>query len=278
MSLNSCPKNSNPTDSTEWCRTSGYYADPQLLQETFDYRPGLTPLEHEPDGPSELSPSALPDLFCILGKAARCVLDAVSYSLSLRSCSFNEILDNIPLRNHEVSSSVLSVCCHTRPSFVASPQEGQAEVSPIDYEHQVDKTLVTVIKPDKPGLQIKDLNGQWVPADSNLAPQEVVVYPGLALYQATAGYVGPALHRTDVAVENNLYGRCSVAFKLMPKSMASLSCSEMQAAGYGVEAQFQDAIPVSDFMQRSHPVDQLFPRINAKPMPDEEQDGNFSLC
>jgi isopenicillin N synthase-like dioxygenase len=147
----------------------------------------------------------------------------------------------------------------------------------MDYEHQVDKTLLTVVKPDKPGLQIRDLNGQWVLADSNLGPQEVVVYTGLALYQATAGYVGPSLHRTNVAVENNLYGRCSVAFKLMPKSMASLCCSEMQAAGYDTEAQFQDAIPVSDFMLRSHPVDQLFPRKYAKPMRNDGQDGDFSL-
>jgi isopenicillin N synthase-like dioxygenase len=160
---------------------------------------------------------------------------------------------------------------------VVSRQEGQAAVCPIDYEHQVDKTIITVVKPDKPGLQIKDLNGQWVLADSNLGPQEVLVYTGLALYQATAGYVGPALHRTDVAVENNLYGRCSVAFKLMPKSMASLSCSEMQVAGYDIEAQFQNAIPVSDFMLRSHPVDQLFPRKNAKPMRNGGHDGNFSL-
>ncbi|XP_078181107.1 2-oxoglutarate (2OG) and Fe(II)-dependent oxygenase superfamily protein isoform X2 [Carex rostrata] len=268
-------KNNNPTDTTEWCRTSGYYADPQLLQETYDYRPGLTPLETEPDRSPELSPSALPDIFCILGKAARCVLDAVSYSLSLRSCSFNEILDNVPLRNQEVSSSVLSVCCHSRPSFVAGPQEGQTAIFPIDYEHQVDKTLVTVVKPDKPGLQIKDLNGQWVLGDSNLGPQEVMVYPGLALYQATAGYVGPALHRTDVAVENNLYGRCSIAFKLMPKSMASLSCNEMQAAGYGVEAQFQNSIPVSDFMQRSHPIDQMFIRNNVKSMPNEGQNDSL---
>ncbi|KAJ3709335.1 hypothetical protein LUZ61_013040 [Rhynchospora tenuis] len=267
---NPSPSHSH-SHSIEWCRTSGYYADPQLLQETYDFRPGLTPLHP----PTQLSPSALPDIFAILGKAARCVLDAVSYSLNLRSCSFNDILDNIPLRNQEVSSSVLSVCCHSRPSFAADPHEGQTALCPIDYEHQVDKTLVTVIKPDNPGLQIKDLNGQWVLADTNLGPQEVLVYPGLSLYQETAGYVVPALHRTDVGFENNLYGRCSVAFKLMPKSMASLSCTEMQAAGYGVEARFQNAIPVNDFMQRSHPVDQLFPRNGAQLMLTEAQDASL---
>ncbi|KAJ1704518.1 hypothetical protein LUZ63_004297 [Rhynchospora breviuscula] len=261
--------NSDPTES-EWCRTSGYYADPQLSQETYDYRPGLTLLDS-----TDLSPSALPHVFSILAKAARCVLDAVTYSLNLRSCSFNQILDNLPLRNHEVSSSVLSVCCHSRPSFVPDPHDAQTQLCPLHYEHQLDKTLLTLIKPDNPGLHIKDLNGHWVLADTNLGPHDVLVYPGLSLYQETAGYVVPALHRTDVAFDNNLYGRCSVAFKLMPKSMASLSCTEMQAAGYGVEAQFQNAIPVSDFMQRSHPVDQLFSRNGPQLMLPDGQDASL---
>ncbi|RXH98491.1 hypothetical protein DVH24_010816 [Malus domestica] len=46
----------------------------------------------------------------------------------------------------------------------------------------------------------------------------------------------------------------------MPKSMTSLSCSEMRAAGNGVEAQFQLPVAVDDFMQRSHPTNQLFNR------------------
>ncbi|KAJ4749141.1 2-oxoglutarate (2OG) and Fe(II)-dependent oxygenase superfamily protein [Rhynchospora pubera] len=245
----------------EWCRTSGYYADPQLSQETFDYRPGLTLLD-----PSHLSPSALPHAFSILAKAARCVLDALTFSLNLRTCSFHHLLDNLPLRNHEVSSSVLSLCCHSRPSFLARPHHPHTQLSPLHYEHQLDKTLLTLIKPDSPGLHIKDLNGCWLLADTNLGPHDVLVYPGLSLYQETAGYVMPALHRTDVPFENNLHGRCSLAFKLMPKSIATLSSTEMQAAGYGVEPRFQNAIPVSDFMQRSHPVDQLFSRNAAQIM------------
>nr|XP_028959371.1 uncharacterized protein LOC103408004 [Malus domestica] len=92
-------------------------------------------------------------------------------------------------------------------------------------------------------------------------PQEAIVYPGLALYQATAGYVNPALQRTETAnTQSNLFGRCSLAFKFMPKSMTNLSCSEMRAAGHGVEAQFQLPVAVDDFMQRSHPTNQLFNR------------------
>ncbi|KAH7855380.1 hypothetical protein Vadar_024190 [Vaccinium darrowii] len=68
-----------------------------------------------------------------------------------------------------------------------------------------------------------------------VGPQEVVVCPGLALYQAIAGYMSPALMRTEI---------------------------EMRAAGLGVVPQFQLPVPVDDFMQRSHPTDQLFNRNN----------------
>ncbi|KAF8408619.1 hypothetical protein HHK36_004682 [Tetracentron sinense] len=254
-------------DSREWCKTSGYYADPQLWQETYDYRPGLTPTE--PSNTMEFPPGGLPDIFALLGKAARHILDAISFSLSLRSSPFTEILDNVPLRNREVSSSVLSVFCHSRPSFqgaqhhsLTTQDDGQLVTFP-DHEHQVDKSLITLVKSDRAGLHIRDFHGHWILLDGDLGPQEAIVYPGLALYQATAGYVSPALHRTETgSLQTNMYGRCSLAFKLMPKSMTSLSCSEMRAAGHGVEAQFQLPIPVDDFMQRSHPTDQLFTRHN----------------
>ncbi|CAA6669894.1 unnamed protein product [Spirodela intermedia] len=227
----------------EWCRTSGYYADPQLWHETYDYRPGLTPTE--PNGELEFPPSGLPDIFSLLGKAARDILDAISFSLNLRSFSFSEILDNVPLRNREISSSVLSVCCHSRPTFqeaqhhsMTTQDNGQLVIFQ-DHEHQVDKSLITVIKSDRCGLHVKDQNGHWI--------------------LATAGYVSPALHRTEMAnLHGNMYGRCSLSFKLMPKSMTSLSCTQMRAAGHGVEDQFQIPIQVDDFMQRSHPTDPHF--------------------
>lgn len=254
----------HPNDSREWCKTSGYYADPQLWQEMYDYRPGLTP--PEPSNGMEFPPAGLPDIFSLLGSAARVILDAVSYYLNLRSSPFTEILDNVPLRSREVSSSVLSVCCHARPSFHGAQhhgltsQDGQLLMYG-DQEHHVDKSLISLVKSDKAGLHVRDLHGRWVLVDEHLGPQEVVVYPGLALYQATAGYINPALHRTEINnLQDNMYGRCSLAFKLMPKSMTNLSCSEMRAAGHGVEAQFQLPVPVDDFMQRSHPTEQLFNR------------------
>ncbi|XP_050279552.1 uncharacterized protein LOC126720781 isoform X1 [Quercus robur] len=254
-------------DSREWCKTSGYYADPQMWQETYDYRPGLTP--NEPNNTMDLPPAGLPDIFALLGKAARDILDAISFYLNLRSSPFTEILDNVPLRNREISSSVLSVCCYARPSFqgaqhhnLATQEDGQL-IMFTDHEHQADKSLISLVKSDKAGLHIRDLHGRWFLVDSDLGPQEAIVYPGLALYQATAGYVNPAFYRTDInTMQGNMHGRCSLAFKLMPKSMSSLNCSEMRAAGHGVEAQFLLPVLVDDFMQKSPPTDQLFNRQN----------------
>nr|KYP49123.1 hypothetical protein KK1_029155 [Cajanus cajan] len=251
-------------ESREWCKTSGYYTDSHLWQETYDYRPGLTP--SEPNDSIEFPPAGLPDIFALFGKAARDILDAIGYHLNLRSSPFVEILDNVPLRNREISSSVLSVCCHARPSFQGSQhhnittQEDSQLIMYPDHDHQVDKSLLSLVKSDRAGLHIRDFQGRWILVDGDLGPQEAIVYPGLALYQATAGYVNPALHKTEINMEANMYGRCSLAFKLLPKSMTSFDCSEMRAAGYGIEAQFQLPVPVDDFMQRSHPTDSLFNR------------------
>lgn len=261
------PSMIHTNDSREWCKTSGYYSDPQLGQQNYDFRPGLTPLE--PNNEMELPPSGLAEVFSLLGKAARDILDAISFHLNLRSSPFSEILDNVPLRNREISSSVLSICCHSRPSFegaqhhnLTSQDDGHLIMFP-DHEQQVDKSLISIVKSNKLGLHIKDFHGGWVLVDGDLGPQEAIVYPGLALYQATAGYVNPALHRTEIGnVHGNMFGMCSLAFKLMPKSLTSLNCSEMRAAGHGVEAQFQLPVSVDDFMQRSHSTDQLFNRHN----------------
>ncbi|KAH7855794.1 hypothetical protein Vadar_028978 [Vaccinium darrowii] len=127
-----------------------------------------------------------------------------------------------------------------------------------EHEHQVDKSLISLVKSDKAGLYIRDFHGRWVLVDGDLGPHEVIVCSGLALYQATASYISPALMRTEIGnLHGNMFGRCSLAFKLMPKSMASLNCSEMRAAGLGVEPQFQLAVPVEDFMLRSHPTNQV---------------------
>ncbi|KAK3127085.1 hypothetical protein QOZ80_7AG0568100 [Eleusine coracana subsp. coracana] len=260
----------------EWCKTSGYYADPQMWLEMYDYRPGITVTE--PSGAMELPPSGLPDIFAVLGKISRDILEAISFSLNLRSCAFTEILDNIPLRSQEVSSSVLSACCHSRPSFEGAHQHGVSSRDDgellmfADQDQQVDKTLLTLVKSDRSGLYVKDMHGQWILVDGDLGPHEVIVYPGLALYQETAGYVNPAVHKTEVGnLQECMFGRCSLVFKLMPRSVARLSGSEMRAAGHGIDAQFQVPIPVNDFMQTDHCADHLFPK-NAEQSSHTEQD------
>ncbi|OAY79436.1 hypothetical protein ACMD2_23678, partial [Ananas comosus] len=170
-------------DSREWCKTSGLVLFQQSPVVLWNF----------------------PRLWS--GKSLEIFWDAVSFSLNLRSFSFTEILDNLPLRNREISSSVLSVCCHSRPSFqeaqhhsLAAQEDGQLVMFQ-DHEHQFDKTLITIVKADRAGLHF---NGRWILADGDLGPQDAVVYPGLALYQATAGYVKTAMYRTEIG---NLQGK-----------------------------------------------------------------------
>lgn len=253
-------------DPQEWNKTSGYFTDPQVWQETFDYRPGQTPIE--PSSGAELPPAGLADLFSLLGKAARDILDAIGCSLELRSFCFTDLLDNAPLRNGEVSTSVLSLCCHGRSTLqgghhgtITIGQEQSQMAIFSEHEPRVDKSLLTLVRSDKPGLQIRDMQGRWLLVDGDLGPQDILLYPGLALYQATAGYISPALHRTDIgSLQGNIYGRCSLTFKLMPRASAILHCSAMTAAGHGVGGPFQQPIAVHDFMQRIHPMDQLISR------------------
>lgn len=99
-------------DPQDWNRTVGYFAEPQHARENFDYRPGRTAVE----GASlvDLPPAGLPELFAALGKATRIILDAIGCSLELRSFSFTDLLDNVPLKTGEMSTSVLSSCCNNR--------------------------------------------------------------------------------------------------------------------------------------------------------------------
>ncbi|KAG8099924.1 hypothetical protein GUJ93_ZPchr0013g37550 [Zizania palustris] len=270
-------------DAHEWCKTSGYYADPQVWLEMYDYRPGITVTE--PNGVTELPPSGLPDIFSMLGKVAREVLDAISFSLNLRSGKFMELLDNLPLRSKEVSSSVLSACCHSRPSLegaqqhsVASQDDGDGHLLLFsDQDHQIDKTLLTLAKSNRSGLYIKDMHGRWILVDGDLGPNDIVIYPGLALYQETAGYVNPAVHKTQVGnLQGCIFGRCSLVFKLMPRSVARMSSSDMRADDHGIDGQFEVPIPANDFMQTKHSANQLFSKNN-EAMPYAEQEGKLAV-
>lgn len=131
------------------------------------------------------------------------------------------------------------------------------------YEEDVEKGLLTLVKTDKPGLQVRDVQGRWFVADADLGPQDMVLFTGLSLHQATGGYLAPTMHRTDNNVDLSqsqgpmVLGRCSVAFKLMPRATAILHCSAMTHAGHQVGGPFQQPVAVHEFMTRSHSMDQL---------------------
>ncbi|KAL2622055.1 hypothetical protein R1flu_002260 [Riccia fluitans] len=257
------PDSVHTDDPQDWNRTVGYYYEPQHMRELYDYRPGRASLEA--NNGTELPPAGLPELFSALGKATRAILDAVGSSLELRSFSFADLLDNVPLKSNEVSTSVLSACCYNRPGVphsapVPLPDHPHMPLFD-DHEPHAEKGFLTLLKSDKPGIHIRDMNGRWILADAELGPADMVLYTGLSLYQATAGYLSPAMHRTEVtASHGHMYGRCSVAFRLMPRSTAILHCSAMTQAGHAVANPFQQPVAVHDFMQRAHPMDQLVTR------------------
>ena len=105
-------------DPQSWNRTAGYYAEPRHARETYDFRPGR--MIHNEAGAaassvsSELPPAGLPEVFAVLGSASRTILDAIGSSLDLRSYWWTDLLDNVPLKAGETSTSVLSTCCQNR--------------------------------------------------------------------------------------------------------------------------------------------------------------------
>ncbi|XP_024402494.1 uncharacterized protein [Physcomitrium patens] len=252
-------------DPHNWNCTVGYHAEPQHSREVFDFRPGRMNVEGA--GVTELPPTGLPNLFALLGNATRVCLDAIACSLELRSFSFTDLLDNVPLKSGEMSTSVLSSCCHNRPGAHHSANLLPSEQGALSmYEEDADRGLLTLMKSDRPGLQIRDLQGRWFVVDADLGPQDMVLYIGTSLYQATAGHLGPSMYRTDNSVDLSQaqcsahVGRCTVSFKLMPRATAILHCSAMTAAGHPVGSPFQHPVAVHDFMQRANLMDQLLAR------------------
>ncbi|OAY68066.1 hypothetical protein ACMD2_25807 [Ananas comosus] len=134
-----------------------------------------------------------------LGKSLEIFWDAISFSLNLRSFSFTEILDNLPLRNREISFS----------SFGMLPLEAFFPRSAASQPCSTGGWTIDINRHSQGrsgGFAYKGLhfNGRWILADGDLGPQDAVVYPGLALYQATAGYVKTAMYRTEIG---NLQGK-----------------------------------------------------------------------
>ena len=76
-----------------------------------------------------------------------------------------------------------------------------------EHEPRVNKSLLTLVRSNKPGLQIRDLQGCWLLIDGDLGPQDILLYPKLVLDQIIAGYINLVLHRIDIgSLERNTYG------------------------------------------------------------------------
>ncbi|CAI7903052.1 unnamed protein product, partial [Closterium sp. NIES-54] len=252
-------------DPQEWNRTAGYYCEPHVGKEVYEFRPGATPISAVPE--DSIPPSCLPDAFGSMGKTSRTVLEAIGRSLDLRSYTFTDLLDNVPLKANEISSSVLSVTCHGRRfanETMMDPAMDDKDpllIPPEDAEARAEKGLVTLIKSDRPGLYIRDPQNQWLLADANLGPNDLILITGLTLYQATGGYVSPALYKTDLASASVGMqvpeGRASVFFRLLPRASSIIHCSAMAASGHAIAGPFQQPVAVQDFMLRQHPIDQI---------------------
>lgn len=110
----------------------------------------------------------------------------------LDPCRFmaNEILEAIKKRvNKKAGSIEAGEVSYLQLNSYRPQQEGRMF---LQDEHE-DGQLVTIVKPTKPGLQIQDKNGDYVPI--TLKEEELLVMPGSLLELATGGLVKPLYHR-----------------------------------------------------------------------------------
>ncbi|KAL8139926.1 hypothetical protein V2J09_005947 [Rumex salicifolius] len=222
----------------------------------------------------DLTPPCMGEMFKCMGKAARVALSAIARHLRLRSDVFNHMLDDTPLPANEPSSSVL-----VANYFHASMQIGKGAIGggKSSLSGEVEKSLLTLISCDSPGLQVCDPNGRWYLADTGMAPGCLLLLTGKALSHATAGLRPAALYRaafdiSSAAVSN---GRTSLAFRLMPQSNAILDCSPIAAAGHITPqsyvpvsvSQFMDDLSAEEDVLCNHPENAYVDRNSASKVP-----------
>ncbi|KAG6543369.1 hypothetical protein Mapa_015283 [Marchantia paleacea] len=226
----------------DWTKSSGYVATPS--RDLYLYRAGNTGRSNFDD--VEPPPPVMPEVFRCLGKASRASLSAIARQLRLRSDVFGSMLDDSPLPAGEVSSSVL-----TATSFHPTGGSGKS-VIPADASmgQEVEKGLLMLIATDTPGLQVCDPTGRWFLADNGVGPGDLILLTGKALQQATAGIRKASTYRVVPLPPNHApgsAGRTSLAFRLMPRSNATIDCTPMQEAGHSVPESYVP-ISVSTFM------------------------------
>ncbi len=114
------PKSIHSKDTQDWNHTSGYFVNSQHVREVYDYWLGWTSfvvLEEAVDTDFttiELPPEGLPKLFALLGNVIWIILNAIICSLELWSFAFMDLLDNMPLKINEMSTSILSTSYHNK--------------------------------------------------------------------------------------------------------------------------------------------------------------------
>ena len=76
-----------------------------------------------------------------------------------------------------------------------------------EHEIQIKKSLLTLVRSNKLGLQIQNLQDCCLLIDRDLGPQDILLYPKLVLYQVTVRSINLVLHRTDIeSLQRDTYG------------------------------------------------------------------------
>jgi isopenicillin N synthase-like dioxygenase len=72
------------------------------------------------------------------------------------------------------------------------------------FDKDTDKGLLTLLKLNKFGFQIQNLQGWWIVVDVDLGPQNMVLYLRLFFYQTINGYFSFVVHRTYNSTNYNV--------------------------------------------------------------------------
>ncbi|CAM6127631.1 unnamed protein product [Calypogeia fissa] len=222
---------------TDLTKSTGYISAPS--RELYLYRAGRSSYED-----IEPPPPGMPEVFRCLGKTSRASLSAIARHLRLRSDAFASILDDSPLPSGETSSSVL-----TATSFHHAGGGGKSMMAS-DSGNEVEKGLLMLVAADTPGLRVCDPNGNWFLADNTVGPGDLILLTGRALQQATAGLRKASPYRVVPLSQNGptgSTGRTSLAFRLMPRSNATIDSAPVANAGHSVPDGY-GTISVAAFM------------------------------
>ncbi|VAI52113.1 unnamed protein product [Triticum turgidum subsp. durum] len=201
-------------------------------------------------------------VMCELMRRADYISVFIRVSVTEIECVFNQLLDDTPLPDNEVSSSELLVAYSHEQLQSGHTLMGCPSRSSMP---QVDRGFVTLVASDYPGIEVCDPNGHWYLADGVSGPNNLLLLTGRALSHVTAGLCPISQYR--VTNEN----RASLTFRLVPHANAILDCSPILAAGHCIRQVYQP-IPASQFMDDSYAEEHAVSSHLEEP---SESQGNF---